>query len=182
MLEDGSMEAKRPLPTKENLIELIMLYPIGAEQACIHRSILADHKFNPKIRIGEDRELWFRITLEHSLSYLDQCTIVIRDLGDRSVDIVNTWASEENISLIDHLKRIDKSKRIGPELLRSLSSSAYLKLAINYVNTGKRPSAFITVIKSILIWPKHKYKYKVITLLKSLHLGGILPERIRNAC
>ncbi len=181
MFEDGSRDGKRPLPTKENLMNLIMLHPIGAEQACIHRSILAKHQFDPKIRIGEDRELWFRIAREHELEYLDQCTVVIRDLGDRSVDIANTWAYEENIVLINHLKRIDTGSIIPSNTMRTLFSLGYYKLALCYFKSNKRTKAFLNLTRSFIIWPGHVLKYKIIFMLNILGLKFLLPERLRDA-
>jgi glycosyltransferase involved in cell wall biosynthesis len=163
------------------VVAFILENPIPSQQVCIHRDILKDNKFDPKIRIGEDKELWFRISENHELKGCDHCTVTVRDLGDRSTDPKNIWAYKENIMLINHLGQIDKSNRITPSLLRSLRSSAYLKLAISYLNVGKRFAAFHYVVRSIMVWPTHKYKYKVITLLQSLHLGILLPEQVRNA-
>jgi glycosyltransferase involved in cell wall biosynthesis len=177
-----SVENHLPPMEEENVVEFILENPIPSQQVCIHSLILADYKFDPNIRIGEDKELWFRISDRYKLTGCDHMTVKIRDLGDRSIDPKNIWAYKENISLIDHLENIDESNRINPELRRSLRSSAYLKLAISYVNVGNHLAAFFTVLKSITVWPKHKYKYKVITLMKSLHIGALLPEHIRNAC
>jgi glycosyltransferase involved in cell wall biosynthesis len=179
--EDGSQEGKRPLPTKENLIDLVMLHPIGAEQACIHQSILAKHKFDSKIRIGEDRELWFRIARECQLEYLDQCTIVIRDLGDRSVDIVNTWAYVENMTLIKHLGRIDTGSIIPRKTMRTMYSLGYYKLGLCYFKSNHRAKAFWNLMRSIITWPSHVFKYKVIFMLNILGLRLLLPKRLRDA-
>ena len=181
MNEDNSRSHIRPESEQENPLELIMLHSIGAQQTCIHRSILVEHQFDPKIRIGEDRELWFRITKDYPMIYSDQRTTKIRDLGDRSVDITNTWAYKENIAHINHLRKQDSSGRIPHWILKSMYSTAHYKLALCYFRSNKRVLAFGQLLLSIFKWPKHKYRYKIILMMNILGLRWLLPERLRDA-
>ena len=45
----------------ENNIEFLLLNTIATSRACAHREVFLENKFNEKIRIGEDVELWQRI-------------------------------------------------------------------------------------------------------------------------
>lgn len=178
--EGGHEEAKRPLPTPENIMELVLLNPIGAEQACIHKSIMKKHLFDPQIRIGEDRELWFRIAQEHQLMYSDHRTVMIRDLGDRSVDVANTWAYQENITLIDHLKAIDTKGSIPKWIIKRLYSSGYYKLAKCHYLKKERLYALGNLLRSIFIWPTFQYKFKVIFLFNLMGIRFLLPSHVRD--
>ena len=166
---------------KDNLVSFLLESPIPPQVTCIHASIMAKHQFNPEIRIGEDRELWFRISRDFDIIFSKQYTVDIRDLGDRSIDISNVWAQRENIHLINHLKRIDDDSRITSQTIRSMYSSGYLKLAKSYFFTKKRASALASILRSIIIWPSHKYKYKIILMINILGLRVLLPKHIRDA-
>ena len=168
-----------PLNSK-NLISILMENSIPSQQVCVHQEILGKYKFNPKIRIGEDRELWFRISESYPILYSDQSTVKIRDLGDRSIDTNNIWAYHENIEHINHLCKIDRLNRIPKLILRSMYSTGYYKLALCYFKSAKRIQAFKYLLRSVFIWPKHQYKYKVIFMLNIIGLRFLMPRHIRN--
>lgn len=181
----GRRDAERwvselPEINSENLIEVLMEHSIPSQQVCIHSSILQKHQFNPEIRIGEDRELWFRISEDFPVIHTGQSTVVIRDLGDRSIDTTNIWAYHENIEHIKHLQSIDTKGRIPNSIIGSMLSTGYFKLALCYFNGGKRLQALRYLLVSILRWPFHKYKYKIIFLMNILGLQFLLPAHIRN--
>jgi len=179
--KSGLVTEELPNADEANLVVLIMKGSITSQQVCIHRSIVKRFKFNPRIRIGEDRELWFRISEDYPFIFSDQNTVVIRDTGDRSIDPANIWAYEENLQQINHLKKIDNRSRIPKIIMNNMHSTALYKLALCYFGIENRFKALLFLARATFVKPSHRYKNKIILLLSIMGLRFLLPEHLRDA-
>ncbi|MFT5279571.1 MAG: hypothetical protein ACI9P8_001209, partial [Bacteroidia bacterium] len=98
----------------------------------------------------------------------------------RSIDEANTWAYEENISLINHFKAIDTGRSIPKWIVRRMYTNGYYKLAKCHHIKGDKFPALANLIKSIIAWPAFQYKFKFIFLLNILGLSVLLPIHVRD--
>ncbi len=153
------------VPETDEPLELILKTAICSQQVCLHREILQKHLFNVKLRIGEDQELWVRIVEEYPLTKTDRQTVVIRDLGDRTVSILKTQTYIENLRLKKELINNDVEGRIRPEWGRFVLSAAYFRLAQSYLSNNQFIRFYYYLAHSILLSPKVYLKEKLKLLL-----------------
>ena len=153
------------VPETDEPLELILKTAICSQQVCLHREILQKHLFNVKLRIGEDQELWVRIVEEYPLTKTDRQTVVIRDLGDRTVSILKTQTYIENLRLKKELINNDVEGRIRPEWGRFVLSAAYFRLAQSHLSNNQFIHFYYNLTRSILLSPKVYLKEKLKLLL-----------------
>lgn len=149
-------------------MELIIKTAICSQQTCIHREVLEKHQYDRSIRIGEDQELWTRIVRVFPVIRSDQYTVVIRDLGDRTIDETNLDSYTSNIALKKRLFKADTNGRIKPEWRRFILSGSYFKLALIHLNRNEKVRFYLSILRSILISPTHYWKDKLVVIASTL--------------
>jgi glycosyltransferase involved in cell wall biosynthesis len=160
------------VPETNEPLELILKTAICSQQVCLHREILQKHQFNINLRIGEDQELWVRIVEDYPLTKTMQQTVVIRDLGDRTVSMLKTHTYVENLRLKKELIKNDTKGRIRPEWRRFVLSGSYFRLAQSYLAQGQILKFYYFLLKSIAITPKIYFREKLTMLLNPRNLIG----------
>ncbi|UZR92539.1 glycosyltransferase family 2 protein [Chondrinema litorale] len=97
--------------------EQFLLSPIAPPRFCIHKDILRSELFNPKIRIGEDTDLWVRIA-SFPVYYIPESTHVTCFHDGRSVSRENTKNYLENLySKKNILRNIEVSQKVKAKVL-----------------------------------------------------------------
>jgi glycosyltransferase involved in cell wall biosynthesis len=147
---------KYNLDYKKN-IEFIILNSIGAPRACIHNEILLNHKFNEKIKIGEDRELWSRILVNYPLFFHKKKTFIEIDHKFRSI---NLGSEIENLNTIKRILKCNKALISKKVKMKSLSN-AYFNLSKRQIKERNFNKATYFIIISLIynlnsIQTKHK--------------------------
>ena len=79
-------------------LEFVLLNTLATPRACIAKSILEKEKFNTKLRIGEDTELWTRIAARNNTYFHTKKTYIQVEHDNRSVN--------QN-SALEHLKTLN---------------------------------------------------------------------------
>lgn len=154
-MENGVVVPYTDYITKTNdPFERVLKDSICPQRVCLHRQIALKHQFDTSLRINEDRELWARIVGEFPLIAVPSKTVVIRDLGDRTIN-----ASREKVLLanLDVTKLIIERNRgkIANAYTAFALSAAYHKLA-EFYSIQKRTIDFLTAIfRSFLAMPDH---------------------------
>ena len=167
----GKTVENTPFQTQtDDPFELLIKVAICSQRVCIPKEILAKNKYDITLRIGEDQELWSRILKEIPLINANGFTVVIRDLGDRTVDQMNTESYEANLKVRQQIIDLDTENRIKPEWRKFALSGAYYKLAVSYLKNKRHWRFYLNMVKSILTDPNHYFKDKVIVILYSLPL------------
>lgn len=170
---NGQMKKQYPFkPDSNNPLELVLKASFSSQQTAIWREILVEYKFNVNLRVGEDQELWFRILEKYPLIRTENYTVVIRDLGDRTIDIRDTKTYLDNLELKKHLIAIDRFKRITPEWRKFILSGAYYKLAVSYLRNKNRLMFYVYLVPSILSSPRPYVKEKLLTGASALPIFG----------
>ncbi|MCF8461082.1 MAG: glycosyltransferase family 2 protein [Flavobacteriales bacterium] len=170
---NGVLTLNEPfIPVTKDPLEVIIKAPFGAVVIAIHWSILAKYKFDESLRIGEDQELWFRITAEYPLVWSEHFTLVIRDFGDRTIDSSKTKTYIDNLRLTRQIIQNDSNGRIRPAWKRFVLSAAYFRLAQSYLVQGRTAKFYYYLLKSIVITPKKYFREKMAMLLNTRNLFG----------
>jgi len=162
-------------------MERIIKTAICSQLTCLHKDILLEHQFNKNIRIGEDQELWSRVVAHYPIILSDQYTVVIRDLGDRTIDYLNADTYRANLKVIRQIVKNDSERRIRLEWRRFALSAAYYKLAVSYLKQNRSFHFYENILRSILISPTHFFKDKLLVIGTTIpFLKGYAKSRLPN--
>lgn len=97
--------------------EYFIVNPVRVAAVCVKRQALLQNKFDTKIRIGEDTELWVRIAKDYSVKFINSYTQVY-------VIHENQTVSEKNIQTvlqqIETLNYIFKNQNIGNRISKKI--------------------------------------------------------------
>jgi len=149
--------------------ELVFCSVIHSQQVCIHKSLFDLELFNPKIRIGEDLELWMRLLAYTNISCTHKQTILVIDHEERTVNIKNNSCFDHNL-LIKNLAKTYR-KQLHRTIRNTVISNSYFGIARYYIYQNKRTKAVNNLIISIFFKLNHKQtKYKLNMISKLLNI------------
>jgi glycosyltransferase involved in cell wall biosynthesis len=150
-----------------NRYDYIIMAVIGAPQVCIHKSIINAYRFNTKIRIGEDIELWLRIVDNYPLLFVSgQPTIVATCHDDRSVneEKYNSFAEMLEVLKIIFAKNHPGHKATS-KVKRNIKCGVFFGIARFYIYNNIRSKALYYLLRSLFIMPESPKSNHAIFLL-----------------
>lgn len=154
--QNGRQSKVEPYVTEsEEPMELILKISIPSQLTCIHHSILEKEKFDATLRVGEDQELWSRIIQHHPLIRCDHYSVLIRDLGDRTIDLRKTDTFIANLNIRKRIIEQDVNGRIKPHWRKFALSAAYYKLAVSHLSNKRLLPFYHNMLRSIATDPGH---------------------------
>jgi glycosyltransferase involved in cell wall biosynthesis len=166
---NGNRKKEPPYVTQtDDPVELMLKISVASQQVSIHNSILREHKYDVNLRIGEDQELWSRVVKHYPVIRSDQYTIVIRDLGDRTVNAMDPKMYRSNLMVRKRIISQDTEGRIKPEWRKFALSAAYYKLAVSYLKSNRRLAFFWNMLQSIMVDPGHFPKDKILVMISAI--------------
>lgn len=183
---NGKLVKDPPYVTEtDDPVELMLKISFCSQQVCIHRDILKKHRYDVKLRIGEDQELWSRIVRQYPVIRSEQYTIVIRDLGDRTVNAMNVDSYKANLKLRKLIISRDTDGRIKPRWAKFALSAAYYKLAVSYLKRKELAPFYWNILRSIAVDPSHFFKDKLLVMASAIpfirkRIEHRLPSFVRN--
>jgi glycosyltransferase involved in cell wall biosynthesis len=151
--------------THKNNIEFVLLNTIGTPRACTHKSILLNHQFNEKIRIGEDRELWSRILKKNPLYFHRKKTFIEVEHPNRSI---NLGAELENLKTLNLILKSNK-KNIRKTVKNIVLSNAYFKISKSKIKANKIIIAGYYIVLSLIYCLKHEQTRHKLMLLIAIY-------------
>lgn len=154
----------------ENWQEFILTNTLFSQQICGKKEIFNQFKFNPKIRIGEDMELWMRISSSYNLEQIkNSFQTVIVEHEDRSVNLKRTKVAKDQLNIIKSI--IINSNGIKSSTKRRVVSNYTFNVAKYFMFNNKIFSALYWVIKSIILDVSNdQFKHRIFTLFKLITL------------
>ena len=158
------------LAKTKNGVEQVLLNMIAPPRACIHHKILAEFQFNPNYTIGEDLDLGVRIARKYPLIHNNVYSIVRLNHEGRSVNLDDQECFTQHISRIKQILADDGKRYISDEVKKELLADAYFNLGRHYVFKKQNVKALQILVKSVVIYPKHRLKEVLYILLQMLHL------------
>lgn len=167
---NGEKYRVEPYETEsDDPIELIIKTAIPSQLMCIHHSILNNQKFDTSLRVAEDQELWSRIIKHYPFIRCSHYSVVIRDLGDRTIDMRKTETYLANLKVKQRIIADDTEERIKPQWRKFALSAAYYKLAVSHLSNGKTKSFYKNILHSIISDPSH------FLIDKLMAIGATIP-------
>ena len=163
----------------KNNLEFVLLNSIGTPRACVAKKILLEHKFNEKLRIGEDRELWSRILIKYPLYLHSKKTFIEIEHNERSI---NTADFNSNLKILKFIIKKNKSF-IRKKIKRKVLSNAYFNISKKFILNGKNFISIYYLIISIFYNLKNKktnHKLLLIFHLTFNFKNGIFKQYIRK--
>jgi glycosyltransferase involved in cell wall biosynthesis len=182
MLVDNGKEQKTlhlpELAHPENVADYFALNTVFCQQVCAPAKVFSNHLFNPLFRIGEDFELWLRISAEFPVVKIsDAATVVISEHEDRSVNIKKHNSAVEQRTMYHYaFKAPHAGSHINSELKKMLLSNSYLNSAKYFMANQKKNRAIIELCKSIIFDLKNQQTRHKLWCLGQL-LRGRLPQQ-----
>lgn len=146
-------------------INLVLTHTICSQQVCIHRSILDNQRFDETISVAEDQELWSRIVTNHSLISSGVATVMVRDLGDRTIDIRKLDAYKQNLRVKKQIINNDVMNNISKAQAKTMLSAAHYRLADSYLSNNKILQFYWHLTVSIFLSPAIYRREKIKRLL-----------------
>lgn len=152
---------------------------IGTVQACVSSSLLKTEKFNPEIRIGEDKELWMRLICKTKFYYLPIAGVKVIEHSGRTVYVGNKDAVFGHINTLKYILKQHCSVKISKSTSRRVFSDAYIKTGYHYNFHNKRFLALNWFLKGFIIAPKYRTKERLYLIISNT-LIGILILKIKH--
>lgn len=163
---DGKRVNEIPYKTKTGLpVESFIKSAVPSQTTCIHHQILKKYKFDPNFKIGEDIELFCRIASEYPIEHFNAYTVVIRDLGDRTIDSRDMTVYYESSRVMKHIWKVRSNNVIEREWIRFALSSIHYKQGLQHLRRNEKFAYVYQVLVSIAISPSHFLKDKIKGLL-----------------
>jgi glycosyltransferase involved in cell wall biosynthesis len=155
----------------KNNIEFLLLNTIGTPRACVHRDVLLENKFNEKIRVGEDVELWIRIAKSIPIFFHTKNTFIELSHDDRTIFNNNTL---QDISI--RKKIIQQNKDSVRKKIRKkyISDAYFFKAKVNLRHKKIIGFIFFTLISIFTNLTfktfKQRFIFMVFAVLKNKKL------------
>lgn len=166
---NGEYRKDPPYKTEtDDPIELVLKISICSQRVCVESSILKEFKYDVKLRVGEDQELWSRIVRKFPIVHSDQYTVVLRDLGDRTIDYMNTDTYLANLQIRKRIIAQDADGRIRTEWRKFALSAAYYKLAVSYLKQRRFLGFYSSIVRSLCVDPSHFPKDKLLVIASTI--------------
>jgi len=145
-----------------NNLEFVLLNTIGTPRACASKQILKKHQFNQEINIGEDKELWSRISQFYPVIFHKKKTFIELEHPNRSI---NLGSEQESLRT---LKFILKTVKIKRPVKKKILSNSFFNISKMHIRNEQKVMAFLYILRSILMNISNKQNKHRILLLLSL--------------
>jgi glycosyltransferase involved in cell wall biosynthesis len=165
----GNIERKELNRDGFSVVDFILQAVIGTPQVIVSKELLILEQFNPSLTIGEDMELWLRLSKHAEIEFIpNQATVVATDHDERSV---NFKFANPGIKLLKTFEICFDKDHPGfkstREIRNKLLSVAYLTIFKYWFYQGKRLKSIYYLLKSILSQVKNEQtKYKMNLIIR----------------
>jgi glycosyltransferase involved in cell wall biosynthesis len=141
-----------PVPLKgdhETIFEFILQNPIGPLQICGTKTLFKKYRFNQKLRIGEDVELWLRMATEFNFISVDSYQTIATEHDDRSVNLKKYNAAKEQLKQLEIIFDLHDEHKISKGVRKKLLSDCFFNSAKHFMLNGKKIEAILHILMSI---------------------------------
>ena len=151
-----------------NNIEFVILNTIGTPRASVHKEVFSKYLFNPRIRIGEDTELWVRILTDYPLFFHYKKTFIMINHKNRSIALNRTLEDVKVKKKIvtDFKDEISKENR-----LKYISDAYFFKAKATFLRGDKFRFIIFTLASCFKFPNKSNFRDKLNYIFKSIILS-----------
>lgn len=161
--------------------------PVNCSFVVVKKSVFTNvGGFNPKLKFGEDLDLWLRISLNHQFAFINKHLAYSNqdvDSNNRALGIKNKWAKEEHF-----LFTLNQFDLIENQDLKYLLDGIKLRASIRFIIQKNNVEDIKTIIKDIDFTKHDKQitfyyrfpRFYVIIFLKLKSIGSKIKKKLRK--
>ncbi len=185
-IHNSSNRTKKTAPqyNHNSRFAYILHYTFNPTRVCIHKDILNEYQFDPKIPGLEDLDLWLHIALKYPIFYLPEYTSMYLVHNESySTGDKNRFKKElKNFKYIFAKKQFEG---ILPNNEKNrLLSMCHFHLTESYEYNNEKTNLYKSIIKSFILCPKgyngKTNKILLVRFLYNLPFLGVIIKRIKN--
>ena len=129
-------------------------------RVCIHKEILKKYKFDEEIVIVEDLDLWFRISCEHSVEFIDNPTFIYNIHDENSINVKNNAYLKRLKGLKKTFNKKEKNY-LKKEDRKTILNNCYFGIHKYYIENDQIFKSRLSIFKAIILYPKYRLKEKL---------------------
>ena len=129
-----------------NNLEFVLLNTIGTPRGCVSKEILKKHQFDEKIKIGEDKELWSRISQFFPVIFHRKKTFIELEHPGRSINKI-----ENKLEHVRTTKIIIERLNISNKIRKKILSDSYFSVSKYYLNSNLKINALRYILLSLFV-------------------------------
>ncbi len=150
----------------EKAMEFFVEKSISPGRVCVEISILKEFGFDKELVVGEDTDLWFRISCHYPSYFVAQHTFIYELHEDNSVNVKNN-AYEKKLNGLKKTFNKPEGKLVPLALKRKTLSNCYFGIYKHYVARKKFLTAKLCILEAIFKYPEIRFKEKLYLLIYS---------------
>jgi glycosyltransferase involved in cell wall biosynthesis len=161
-----SIDTIRTLSPQEGF-EHALLRPIGCMRWCVKNHLIKRHLFDEKFKVGEDMELFVRLTAAvNAIIHVGVTTVLYAEHPGRTVNTELTYLS--NLTVLNHIFLSNPIAAEKKYLRKVCFHGNYMTLARIFSKERKRIKALSYIVKAIFVLPFSNFKEKLYIILKNI--------------
>ncbi len=153
----------------QSVFDFIVTHPIHCQQVCIRSTVLKQIPFDERFFIGEDTELWLRVSATCPPVYIEnQFTVVVVDHEDRSVNLKRYNSPLEFLGLLEYIfTPPHPGSKTSKDIQKQTLANCYFNMGKHYIYNRQRVRAIKCMLYAIAKnTSSHQLKYRVNLLLR----------------
>ena len=146
------------VPPEQNILDYLAKNVIGIPQVCLKREIFKFYQFNPEISIGEDFELWVRLSKEYKFNYQEKnATVIAVEHDNRSVNLKTSNSPKRQLKTLNHVFSLGHpGYSISKGIKNQKLSNCYFNMSKHHMLNGNYLNSIFMILKSLIQQPKNK--------------------------
>lgn len=146
---------------KLNNLEYLFIEMIGTPQACICREALEKEKFNTKLSLGEDMDLWARIVRDFPLVHIEAYSVVATDHNERSIySDPQRYVKAKQVGRQVY-RMAPENMKIHKKVFRLYISACHQGQAKMNISNSDYLKAFKYILLAIIYYPHRQFTYRI---------------------
>lgn len=163
--DSGEILRESKIDEFEDKYETILLNSITPGQLCIPEKIIKKNFFDKNLRISEDTELLVRLCINNSFKITKNHTHNYILHENNSVNPAKFNAYAERLKTLKYIFSKNSDLKIKRTLKRKTLNDCYFGIHKFYSKQNQIYKARLTMLKSIIIYPKYRIKEKIYLLI-----------------
>lgn len=169
-------------PENQNVVEYVIQNQIAPSTQCVHREIVAKHKFNISLKINEDVELNTRMVNEYPLFQIPIVTVEMLVHNENTKSLHKNYIAPQ----IEVMKIIFSNPGLKNKISWAFKKQRMAHLDHSLINFYLETKQFSKINKAIIrflfLYPTHVLnKSKLVLLLYNLPCGSLLKKTVNWA-
>lgn len=168
LFEIKNQRSKKVIPKKkenESILDFLVKNTLFPQQICGEKSIFEKHKYNPKLSIGEDVELWTRIAVDFDFLPTDSHQTVIVDHDNRSVNFNSDNVCKQLKTTEVMFRKGHPGNNVSKKIKNSMIAGINLRCAYGFILKNELLKALTKCLVSLLRTPNFQTKHKILVIM-----------------